>query len=251
MVITKKLADRASRFCQHRFRPLRTRRLQTAGPGTGSGSTLGRRGGGSALGAVILLSAVAVVTGPRSVADPTNAPSPPLPPSDSSVIRTLPAFTPTPSNWTPKFPFPYDQTRSLVTDADIHAMGEMCQWFNSQYATLIDQIGRLQNNRIGPDGRDFDYGNDDVQEQADVVTGNLDRSVDFLTPRVQALTQTQDHSDDTVFPVYQGEQFFQLHEQLFDVSNGIKAHQPDWFSGPSAKLAERRGSEIYRSHVCD
>jgi hypothetical protein len=242
-VITRNDADRASRFCRQR--------LQTMGPGKGGGSTRGRRGSASTLGAVILLSAVAVVTGPRSVADPTNAPSPPLPPSDSSLIRTLPAFTPTPSNWTPKFPFPYDQTRNLVTDADIHAMADMCQWFNSQYATLKDQIFRLQNNRIGPDGKDFDYGNDDVQEQADVVTGNLDRSVDFLTPRVQALTQTQDHFGDSVFPVYQGEQFFQLHDQLFNVSNGIKAHQADWFTGPAVKLVTRRADEIYRSDVCD
>ncbi|MGO9100388.1 MAG: hypothetical protein ACLP9Y_13435, partial [Mycobacterium sp.] len=92
---------------------------------------------------MIALSAVAVVIGPTSVAEP---------PSDNDLIRPLPVITPTPTNWVPKFPFPYDQTRNRVTDADITAEREMCQWYNAQYDTLTDQIDRLQYTRIHQNG---------------------------------------------------------------------------------------------------
>ena len=65
--------------------------------------------------------------GPASHADPA---------SDSDLLVPLPVVTPTASNWTPKFPFPYNQTRGSVTDADITAEREMCQWFNAQYEIL-------------------------------------------------------------------------------------------------------------------
>ncbi|MGV0794490.1 hypothetical protein ABQE89_22100 [Mycolicibacterium sp. XJ1819] len=206
--------------------------------------------GAVAASVVIMLSAAAVVLGPMSDARPPDPPSPPLPPSDSSLLRPLPVVTPTPSHWAPKYPFPYDQTRNRVTDADITAMREMCQWYSAQYATLRDQIDRLQFNRIGPDGKDFDYSRDNIQQQVDIVTGNLDRSLAFLGPRVQALTQSRNSFGDTFFPIYEGEAFYKLWEQLSNVSNGIKAHQPAWFTGPSVQKAKRWGSDIHRSHVC-
>ncbi len=129
-------------------------------------------------------------------------------------------------------------------------MREMCQWYTAQYATLRDQIDRVQFNRIGPDGKDFDYSRDNIQQQVDIVTRNLDQSLDFLTPRVQALTRAQNTFGDNYFPIYEGEQFFKLQEQLFNVNNGIKAHQPAWFTGPSVQKAKRHGSDIQRSNVC-
>jgi hypothetical protein len=199
----------------------------------------------------IVLTVSTVLTGPRAGADPGDPPSPPNPPSDSDVIRALPVITPVASDWQPKFPFPYDQTRNRVTDADITAMREMCQWFNAQYPTLRAQIGRLQFNRIGPDGNDFDYGRDGVQQQVDLVTGNVAQAVDFLTPRAQALTQDQNPFGDNYFPIYEGGAFYKLWEQLSNVNNGILAHQPDWFTGPSVEKAKRWGSDIQRSHVCE
>lgn len=148
------------------------------------------------------------------------------------------------------FPFPYDQTKNRVTAADITAMREMCQWYNFQYATLSDQIDRVQFNRIGPDGKDFDFSRDGTQQQVDILTANLDESLAFLDPRVHALTQAQNTFGDNYFPIYKGEQFFKLYEQLFNVNNGIKAHQPDWFSGPSVQKAKRHGADIFHSHVC-
>jgi hypothetical protein len=199
--------------------------------------------------AMFVLSAAAIVTGPASVADPVP---------DNELIRPLPVITPTPSNWVPKFPFPYDATRDRVTDADITAEREMCQWYNAQYELLIEQIDRVQFNRIQQDGpgirvgsgTDWDYTYGMVQQQVDVITANIDQSEEFLAPRAQALTQIQDFAGDNSFALYQGESFYLLWQHLSNVSAGIKAHQPDWFTGPSLHRAKLWGSRINRSHVC-
>jgi hypothetical protein len=198
----------------------------------------------------VALSAAAVATTPASRADPADYVRPPEP---------LPVVIPTTSDWVPKFPFPYDQTRGSVTDADINAEREMCQWFTAQYDELTRQINRLQFDRITPNGpgvisgvgSDWDYSIGDLQRQVDIVTTNIDQSVDFLAPRVQALTQSTDHSGDVYFPLYEGESFYLLWQHLSNVSAGIKSHQPDWFTGPSVKRAFRWGNRIHRSHVCE
>jgi hypothetical protein len=130
-------------------------------------------------------------------------------------------------------------------------MGEMCQWFNAQYETLNDQISRLQFNRIGDDGKDWDYARNGIQQQVDIVVGNIDQALAFLTPRVHALTQNQDIAGDVYFPIFKGDAFYGLWQQLSNVSNGVKAHQPGWFTGPSQLRAKKWGSEINRSHVCE
>jgi hypothetical protein len=224
--------------------------MQFAGPLNPTLRTRSRRGGLVTAGVSIVLSTLGVLVGPTSGAYPPDPDPPPLPPSDSALIRPFPVVTPTPSSWRPKFPFPYDQTRDRVTESDTTAMREMCQWFNIQYATLRDQIDRIQFNRIGPDGKDFDYGRDNIQQQVDVVAGNVSESVAFLDPRVHALTRDQNTFGDNYFPIYKGEQFFKLYEQLFNLNNGINAHQADWFTGPSVQKAKRHGSDIYHSHVC-
>jgi hypothetical protein len=194
--------------------------------------------------------AAAIATGPVSAADP-------LP--DSELIRPLPVVIPTTSDWQPKFPFPYDQTRGSVTEADITAEREMCQWYNAQYETLRNQIDRVQFNRITPDGpgvisgagSDWDYSIGDIQRQVDILTANIDQSVAFLAPRVHALTQSRNYVGDVHFPIYEGESFYLLWQHLSNVSAGIKAHQPNWFTGPSVQRVKRWGSSIGRSHVCD
>jgi len=191
---------------------------------------------------VVGIATILITIAPAAHADP---------PADSDLIRPLPVIVPTATNWVPKFPWPYDQARSRVTAADIVAEREMCQWFNAQYDTLYHQIDRLQFNRISPNGTDFDYSVDGVQHQVDVVTTNIDQSLAFLTPRVQALTQSQDFAGDVYFPIYKGDAFNGLWQQLNNVADGIKAHQADWFSGPSVLRAKKWGSEIHRSHVCD
>ena len=201
------------------------------------------------VGTVMALSAVAVVIGPLSSADP---------PSDSDLIRPLPAVTLKPTKWVPKFPFPYDQMRSRVTDADINAEREMCQWYNAQYEILSEQIDRLQFNRLQQNtpgvriggATDWDYSFGPVQNQVDIVAANIDQTVAFLAPRAQALTLNQDYVGDSKWPLYQGESFYILWQQLSNVGNGIKAHQADWFTGPSVQEVKLWGSRINHSHVC-
>jgi hypothetical protein len=202
-------------------------------------------------GCTVILFSAAALTGPPAGADPNLEVPLPQPPSDSSLIRSLPVITPTASTWTPKFPFPYDQTSNEVTDTDITAMREMCQWYIGQYPTLRAQIDRLQFNRIGPDGTDYDYNRDNVQQQVDIVSGNVGQALDFLTPRAQSLTEAQNPFGDNYFPIYEGEAFYKLWEQLSNVNDGILAHQADWFTGPSVQKAKRWGSDIQRSHVCE
>jgi hypothetical protein len=200
--------------------------------------------------AVIPLSLLAVLIGPTSRADPADYDKP---------VAPLPVVVPTPSNWKPKFPFPYDQTRGQVTDADITAEREMCQWFNAQYFELKRQIEKVQYDRLTPNGpgvitgasSDWDYSHDNLQQEVDIVATNIDQSVDFLGSRAQALTQGQDHSGDIYSPLYEGKSFYLLWQHLSNVSAGIKSHQPDWFSGPSVLRVERWGMRIHRSHVCD
>lgn len=205
----------------------------------------------SAIGCMALMGVTGFAMGPRVSADPNSEVPLPDPPSDSYLITPMPVVTPIVSGWTPKYPFPYDQMKDRVTDADVTAMREMCQWYNAQYATLRFQIDRLQTNRIDDYGRDFDYSQGDVQQQVDIVTGNIRQAVDFLTPRVQSLSQPQNTFGDHYFVIYEGEAFYKLWEQLSNVNNGILAHQPDWFTGPSVQKAKRWGSDIHRSHVCE
>lgn len=188
--------------------------------------------------------ALAMTLAPMSSADPQ-------PPSADELIRPLPVIIPKSTGWQPKFPFPYSQTRNRVTAADLQAEDEMCQWFTAQYQTLNDQIGRLNFDRISQNGTDFDYSINGIQSQVDIVTANIAQSIDFLTPRVQALTQAQDFAGDNYFPLYQGDSFYGVWQQLSNVNNGIKAHQPDWFTGPSYLRLKRLAGEIHRSHVCD
>jgi hypothetical protein len=215
--------------------------------------------------AAITLSASALVLGPNVYADPDN----PHPPPDidyplqpltpvPEVVRPLPVFVPTRSDWQPSFPHPYDKVSGRVTDADVTAEREVCQWFNAQYDDLYQQIdifefGRLTQNGPGVinfSGSDGDYSARDIQQQADILTTNIDQSVDFLAPRVQSFTVDQDYVGDENYPLDGSKSFYLLWQHLANVSAGIKAHQPAWFVGPSVQRVKRNGSVINRSHVC-
>lgn len=186
-------------------------------------------------GAIVFSCALLALDG-RAVAEPDNPPAPPLP-----------VVTPSPTAWAPKFPYPYDKMQKDVTDADITAEREMCEWFNQQYDELIRQIDRFNVDLISNKGRWDTLG---IQERVDAVTANIDQSVDFLAPRAQALTISQDFADDLYFPLYQGESFYRLWQQLSNVGAGIRGRQPAWFYGPSLQHARHWGSRINRSHVC-
>jgi hypothetical protein len=168
-------------------------------------------------------------------------------PTVDELAPPLPLIVPTPNGFQAQFPYPFDETRSSVTPADVQAEGEMCQWYNAQYETLMTQIDNFDINLIKSNG---DYRVANNEDLANAITANIDQSTAFLAPRAQALTQTQDYLGDTYFPLYQGESFFRLWQHLSNVSAGIRGRQQAWFYGPSVQRALRWGSRINRSHVC-
>lgn len=167
--------------------------------------------------------------------------------AESDLPARLPVFTPVANDWEPKFPFPYDHTRQFVTDADINAVREMCQWYNAQFNPLKRQVSALNDNVIRHNGDFYASG---VAPHVDIVVANLDQSVHFLTPRAEALTKSFNHAGDMYFPMYQGDAFHGLWQQMSNVANGLKARQPTWFTGPSFHLMKFWGSKIHRSKVC-
>jgi hypothetical protein len=186
---------------------------------------------------VALVASTLPVLGGRAYADPADPPDPPLP--AASVHST---------GWQPKFPFPYDANRKDVTDADITAEREMCQWFNPQFRELQRQIDRLGFNLLDANN-DWTVGQ--IQAQADAVAANIDQSEAFLAPRAQALTQTQDPSGDSHFAIYEGEAFYRLWQHLSNVGVGIKARNTAWVNGPSVERVKHWGSQIHHTGVCD
>ncbi len=186
---------------------------------------------------LVCVSALAAIGCAQAGADPAAPPPPPLP-----------IFTPTDNSWSPKFPVPYDATRKNVTDAEITAENEMCQWFNAQYYPLRRQLDEF--------GFDLLQANNDwtvpgIQTHADAVASNVEQSVAFLTPRAQALTVSQDFAADSYFPLYQGESFYRLWQDLSNTGVGIRARNTAWIYGPSQQREEHWGTRIKRSHVCD
>jgi len=193
---------------------------------------------------VVAAVAAALVLSGQAGADPV--------PNQDSVAdydqpQLLPVVTPVPNDWQPQFPLHYDDLRRYVTDADINAERDMCQWFNAQYDTLRHQIEGLNDALIRTNGH---WDADGAQAQADIVTANIDQSEGFLAPRAQALTQSYDNVGVMYFPLYQGDSFYGLWQQMSNVNNGIRAHQPTWFTGPSFQRMLHWGSKINRSHVC-
>nr|WP_235676969.1 hypothetical protein [Mycolicibacterium porcinum] len=211
-------------------------RMLTSFSDSGSRVTIGC--GRAALVAAVVGAAMALGCA-AAEADPVNGP-PEMP-------RPLSVVVPGTSDWQPQFPFPFDQTRQYVTPADVTAEREMCQWYNAQYSELKHQVEHLNNAIVRANGN---FDGDDVPQRLDIVTANLDQALDFLTPRAQALTQSYDGAGDMYFPIYQGDSFYGLWQQLSNVNNGLKARQPTWFSGPSFLRAQHWGSKINRSHVC-
>lgn len=184
----------------------------------------------------VLVSCVLTLAEPAT-ASPDDPPVPPMP----EIIVT-------PTNWAPTVRLPYDKIANHVTPADIAAMGEMCQWFNAQYRDLVRQIDQFGFNLIHASN---DWTRGQIQAQADAVAANIDRTEDFLAPRAQALTQTQDFAGDQYFPVYQGEAFYRLWQHLSNVGVGIKARNTAWVNGYASERVKHWGSKIHRSHACD
>jgi hypothetical protein len=191
----------------------------------------------AAAGCVVFVASTSPMLGGPAAAAPNDPPDPPLP-----------VVVPHPSNWTPQFRVPYAASRKDVTDADITAEREMCQWFAADYRELVRQIDRFGFNLLEA-SNDWTVGQ--IQAQADAVAANVDQAEAYLAPRTQALTQTADSAGDVHFALPEGESFYRLWQFLSNVGVGIKARNTAWVNGPSVERAKHWGSQIHRSHVCD
>lgn len=204
-------------------------------------------------------SVVALLAGPAA-ADPSDWAPEPAPDygltnvpfadpirNDHSPALPLPVFTPTPSNWAPQYPYPFGEWRDQVTPADITAESELCQWYNAQFEQVRAQTERLNMHLISANG---DWAAPTITEQADAVTANLDRVLDFITPRAQTFTIGQDYLGGLFFPLYGSESFYRLWQQMSNVRDGIKGRVPAWHSGPSFQQMMRFGTKIDRQHLC-
>jgi len=116
-----------------------------------------------------------------------------------------------------------------------------------QYDTLMTQIDRFNVTVVADNG---DYNVSGNQQLADAVTANIDQSVDFLTPRAQAMSTAQDFAGDTYFRSTRG----RVLPALAIPDQCRQRHQ-----GSPARLVLRArrwqralkwGSRIDRSHVC-
>lgn len=184
-----------------------------------------------------LIFLTSTLMGGRAVAAPDDPADPPLP-----------IVVPAPSSWAPKFPFPYDANRKDVTDADVTAEREMCQWFKADYRELVRQIDRFGFNLLEANN---DWTTGQIQAQGDSVAANIDQAEAFLAPRAQALTQVTDSAGDSHFAIYEGEAFYRLWQHLSNVGVGVTARNTAWVNGPSVERVKHWGSQIHRSHVCD
>ena len=191
---------------------------------------------------VSAMTAVAIALSGTASADPIDDRM-----GDYGDPVTQPVFIPAPNGWEPLYPWPFDELRNQVTPTDITAVGEMCQWFNAQYLEIRRQIDRLNNTIIRHNG---DFAAPEVAQRLETVLGNINQAVSFLSPRAQALTQSHDYAGDMFFPIYQGDSFYGLWQQLSNVGAGLAARQPTWFTGPSVMRAKHWGSKIDRSHAC-
>jgi hypothetical protein len=210
-------------------------------PGSKQGSSRSRltRAFGILASCTALVAAAIVTMTAGAEADP-NVPAPPLP-----------VFTPTPTDWGPNFAFPHNIHQNQVTDADITAEREMCEWFNAQFDALMDQIngfnGNLSTNHD-------DYAAPGIQQQADAVTANIDQSEDYLAPRAQSLTRREDCSGDdgctTYYPIFEGKDFVRVWQQQSNISTSIKNHNPSGINNISIGLTNLYANGIRGSGVC-
>jgi hypothetical protein len=166
----------------------------------------------------------------------SNTPAPPLP-----------VFAPSPTDWAPNFAFPHNIHQNQVTDADITSEREMCEWFNAQFDTLMNQINTFNGNLAT---NHDNYAAPGIQQQADAVTANIDQSENFLAPRAQALTVRYDDDDDPYYPIFEGKDFVRVWQQQSNISTSIKNHNPSGVNNVSIGLTNLYANGIRGSGVC-
>jgi hypothetical protein len=166
----------------------------------------------------------------------------------------LPVFTPTPTDWGPNFAFPHNLHQNQVTDADITAEREMCEWFNAQFDVLMNQINTFNGNLAA---NHDDYNAPGIQQQADAVTANIDQSERFLDPRARTFTLesncrflVDDDDCEQYYPLFESNDFRRVWQQQSNISASIKNHNPSGITNISIGLTNLYANGIRGSGVC-
>lgn len=187
----------------------------------------------------VVVAAATVATTVGAAADPDN----PVPP--------LPVFTATPTAWVP---YLGGRHASRITEADIAALREMCQWFNAQFGVLMDQVTAFNADLAA--NRD-NYTVPGVQQQADAVTANIDQSTAYLTPRANSLGESRTCTYANALYVCNygtniegGESFRRIAEQQRHISDGFKNHNPAFINNIAIGLTNAAADEIRNQSVC-
>jgi hypothetical protein len=188
------------------------------------------------------IAAAALITVSAGADADSAAPAPPLP-----------VFSPTPTDWGPNFAFPHNLHQNQVTEADITAEREMCEWFNAQFDVLMNQINAFNGNLAA---NHDDYGVPGIQQQADAVTANIDQSEAFLDPRAQTFKQQSNcgflSGDDCndYYPLFESNDFRRIWQQQSNISTSIKNHNPSGVTNVSIGLTNLYANGIKGSGVC-
>jgi hypothetical protein len=161
---------------------------------------------------------------------------------------SMPVFVPHPSDWSPDYSlFPYTLWQSRVTQEQIAAERESCQWFNAQYDQLMAQSFGFQ--RFLGDHHD-DWSVAGMRETARVVAGNLDQSAAFLAPRAHTLFIVNYPDQSEYTPLFHGDSIYRLWYQLTQISDKITRELPSGQINANTATANVYGRAIRDSGVC-
>lgn len=167
--------------------------------------------------------------------------------ADPDPAPALPAFSPGPTDWSPRMDiWPYSTFTYQVTPEMIAGMSDSCQWFNAQFDPLMGQINAV-NRSLGEHHDVYPS----VQSQVDTVVANIDRATGFLGPRLQPLTirNTPDNFG-PYSPIYGGEQLTAVLFQLSRIADSLRQKQPSGFARPHLDAAAGWADALRKSRAC-
>jgi hypothetical protein len=185
------------------------------------------------------VAAATVATTHGAAADP-DSPAPPLP-----------VLTATPTDWVPNLG---GRHADRITEVDIAALREMCQWFNAQFGILMDQVTAFNANLAA---HGDNYTAPGVQQQADAVTANINQSTAYLTPRADSLGESRTCTYANTLYVCNygtniegGESFQRIAEQQRHISDGFTTHNPAFINNIAIGLTNAAADKIRSQGVC-
>lgn len=188
--------------------------------------------------AIAVLALVSLAASPISQAQP----------DEDAAGPSMPVFTPHPSNWSPNYTvFPYNLWQNRVTQEQITAQRDSCQWFNAQYDDVMNQAFGFQD-FLGD--RHDDWSAPGVTEAGNIVAANLHQSAAFLEPRAHTLFIVNYPDQSEYSPLFHGDSIYRLWFQLTQIDDKITRRLPSGQINANTATANVYGRAIRDSGVC-